>query len=156
MAKTYKLDAEEIKKWQRRIDLSRAWRKPHEERWRRNLDYLQGYILEGEENTNRIVVNLVFPLVRVVIPSIYARNPELMLKARQRSFDMSTDCVRDVVQYFLEELELKKEMKLCLLDYILCGHAWIKTGYEVSTEPVDYENEEERNTAQQLLDNLME
>lgn len=158
MAKPYKLDTDEIKKWQRRIDRSRAWRKPHEARWRRNLDFLQGYFIEKEDATeeDQIVVNLVYPLVNVVIPSIYARNPDLMLKARQRHFDMSADCVKDVVQYYLEELDLKREMKLLLTDFVLCGHGWIKTGYELETEKVEYDSEEEKNKVQSTFESLLE
>lgn len=140
------LKEEEVRLWQNRIRVSAAWREPYETKWKRYLDYLQNRYLEVNDldKGDQIVVNLVHPMVRVIIPSIYSKNPDVVVYPRKN--DSMTVEAANVMQmylrYIFKEIGLKKEIKLTILDALLMGHGWIKTGYYSAYEE-DEENSKE-------------
>lgn len=131
-----KITEDEVKKWFNEIQLSLAWRKPYEDVWDRVIDYLKGKYFDKLSDKDQICVNMVRPHVNVVIPAIYSRNPDVLVLPRRRD-DYNDDLIRkraeimqNLLRYYLKELDIKTEVKLCILDGVLTGHSWAKTGYE--------------------------
>lgn len=156
-----KLKPDDIRKWQNRINLSLAWRKSYEEVWDRIIDYLKNKYYTDTSSEDRICVNMVHPHVRVVIPAIYSRNPDIMVKAKKFDQESTPELVvkraevlQRILQYYLRELDIKTEIKLCLLDAILTGHAWIKTGYETEFENGEEVSEESETVVSKVLRSL--
>jgi len=127
-----KLSTDEVRMWQERIKLSAAWREPFEKKWNRYIGYLQGKYITTSSGMDEIAVNLVHPMVRVIIPAVYSKNPDVVVYPRKS--DPQTVEAANVMQVFLrylfKEIGLKREIKLCILDALLTGHAWVKTGFQ--------------------------
>lgn len=144
------LTEKQVGHWQNQIDLSLAWRQPYEDTWCRIIDYLKGSVVLDDEDA--IYINLVRPHVNVVIPAVYSRNPDvLVLPGRSSMVEdelvrKKAEVVQNVLKYYLRELDIKAEVKLCILDAIITGMAWIKTGYETEFETVEEELAEETET----------
>lgn len=138
-----RLTEEETIKWLDKIKLGLAWRKPYEKTWLRYINYLRSKYLSAESDDDEICINMVFPHVRVVIPAIYSRNPDISIRPRRKD-SLNDDLMikrcevkRDLARYHIEELDLKTEGKLCVLDGVIIGHAWMKSGYESVIEKED-------------------
>jgi len=138
---------EKVKQLNIEIQLSKEWRKKIvEPKWNRHIDFLKNRVFDKAE-TDQIAVNMVHPHVRVVIPAIYSKNPDVLVKPRMFDGDdlvtyKRAEVLEQVIRYYLKELDIKTEIKLCILDAILIGHSWIKTGYEVKTEVEEQQENE--------------
>lgn len=132
-----KLSEEDVKKWMRQIYLSLAWRKDYEDTWDRIIGMLKSKYFDKLSDEDRICVNMVHPHVRVVVPAIYSRNPDVLVSPKKfdslASAELITkraEVIQRVLKYLVKELDLKTEVKLCIIDAILTGQACVKTGYE--------------------------
>lgn len=128
---------DEVDRWLRWIEFSRSWREEKEKTWARMVGYLKGKFLAGPPPEDYVCVNLVHPAVRVIVPAIYSKNPDLIVKPRKRGYEEGAKAMAMLLRYFMDELDLKREVKLCLVDAILTGHAWLKVGYQVDFEEVE-------------------
>jgi len=142
------LTSEQVKDWQKKIELSLEWRKPYEDRWNLTIDYLKGLCFEGlDEDEERVYVNMVRPHINVVIPAVYSRNPDVLVVPRRKDQSMDAlvikraEIMQNLLRYYLKELDIKTEVKLAILDAVLTGHGWIKTGYQTEFLSVEEENE---------------
>lgn len=158
--KKSKLSGEETSKWLDDISMSLVWRKPYEDVWDRVLDYFKGKYFKVLTDEEQICVNMVYPHVKVVIPSIYSRNPDVVVIPRRRD-SVSDDIVRkraqnmqSLLRYLLKSLDIKSEIKLCILDGILTGHAWVKTGYDTEFEKIAQEDYSEKSVITNLLEKM--
>lgn len=144
------LTEKDVKHWQNQINLSLAWRQPYEDTWCRIIDYLKGSVTLDDEDA--IYINLVRPHVNVVIPAVYSRNPDVLVLPGRSSMQedelvrKKAEVVQNVLKYYLRELDIKAEIKLCILDAIITGMAWVKLGYETEFETVEEELEAETET----------
>jgi len=128
MAKTkLSLTTDEVKMWLARIDRSREWRRPHIEKWKRFIRYAE---CKFDNMSGEISVNLVHPHVRIIIPAIYSKNPDVVVVPRQKSAVEAARVMEVLLRYLIKEIGLKEEAKFCILDAILIGHSWIKVGYQ--------------------------
>ena len=150
---------EEVKKWMGKIYLSLAWRKPYEDTWDRVLDYLKTKYYKEFLEEDRICINMVHPHVRVVIPAVYSRNPDVMVLPRRKTeFDddiirKRAEVMQNLLRYYLKELGVKTEVKLCILDAVLTGIAHVKTGYESEIEK--YEVRKKKKIDKTIISDLL-
>ena len=160
MGKT-SMKEDEVNYWFKQIALSLKWREPYEKQWRHNIELLKGQVYDEVKDEDRICINKVYPYIRVVIPAVYSRNPDVLVEPRKRS--QANDELRRkraqvmqvLLRYYLKELDIKSEVKLCILDGILCGHAWVKTGYETQfTKEDKVKAEDNKNAVEKLMDAL--
>jgi hypothetical protein len=154
------LDSDETNMWLNRINMSLKWRQPYEDVWNRILDYFKGKYFNVLTEDEQICVNMVYPHVKVVIPSIYSRNPDVIVIPRRRELyndDIArkrAEIMQNLLRYLLKSLDVKSEVKLCILDGILTGHAWVKTGYDTEFEKIDDEKKEKQSVISSLLQKL--
>jgi len=121
----------EVQTWQERINASKEWRKQKEDCWKRNIQWLQGFFFQvAEEGQDQIAVNMVFPTVKVIIPAIYSRNPDVLVDSRRDRYRQHAETMKEYIRYLVKELGVKEEVKLGILDAMLFGHGWNKTGYQ--------------------------
>lgn len=158
MARNKYVEQEKVRDWFRKIDLSKEWRKDYEVVWDRAIDYFKGKYFQDLSEEDRIYVNAVWPHVRDVVPAIYSRNPNITITPRRLNsyFDLiaykRAEILQKVLRYYIKELKVKREVKLCLIDAVLTGHAWIKTGYESSEK--EYGQKTTKTLIQELLDGV--
>lgn len=141
------LSTDDIKKKLAYIDLSKEWRKEKEKKWKRHLEYLQNKFFDTTDDPeDQIAVNLVFPMIKVIIPSIYSRNPDVLVNPRKGpEYQANADTMYKFIKYIVKEIDLKEEVKLVLLDALVFGHGWIKEGFQTDFE--EYEDDSEENTS---------
>jgi hypothetical protein len=139
----------EIHNFFQKKNVSLAWRKPYEDVWERNKNYLKTKFfpeLEKSDYLEKICVNMVHPHVRVVVPAIYSKNPDILVNPRRKDEELfellskRAATFQKVLKYYIKELDLKSEFKLSILDGVLAGHAWMKVGYETQFENLDLED----------------
>lgn len=131
-----KLKAEEVLQWRERIQLSEAWRKPYEDVWKKNIGYLKGQFFDYDTGDDMIAVNLVHPMVKVIIPSIYSKNPDVIVLPRTKDSVEAAEVMQNCLRYLFKELGLKEEIKLSILDALLIGHGWNKSGFSTGYEDI--------------------
>ncbi len=154
------LDSDEINMWLNKINMSLKWREPYENVWNRVLDYFKGKYFKVLTEDEQICVNMVYPHVKVVIPSIYSRNPDVIVIPRRKesySDDITrkrAEIMQNLLRYLLKSLDIKSEIKLCILDGILTGHAWVKTGYDTEFEKINEETNSKKSVISTLLQKL--
>jgi hypothetical protein len=133
-----RLSSLEVTQWQERIRIGESWRKQEgEDKWRRYIGYQQSKFLEISPDGDYICVNLVHPMVKVIIPAVYSKNPDIVVIPRQERYQGAADLMQVYLRYIFKEIGLKEELKLVLLDTLLCGHGWVKTGYATQFENID-------------------
>lgn len=76
-----------------------------------------------------INVNLVYAYTKTEIARLYFRDPWITVNAKRVEDLGAAKIAEQLVNYTWGELDLKRQVKLALLDAILVGHGWIKTGY---------------------------
>lgn len=130
-----KLSEEDVQMWLQRIQRSKEWRKAEEDKWKRFIGYAQGKYNKTSD-PDYIAVNLVHAHVRIIIPAIYSKNPDIIIVPRRKDSTEQARVMEVLLRYLIEELGLKGEMKTCLLDAVLTGHSWMKVGFQVDTERV--------------------
>lgn len=158
--KSDKLDSDDVKDWFNKINMSLKWREPYEDTWNRILDYFKGKYFKVLTDQDQVCVNMVYPHVKVVIPSIYSRNPDVIVIPRRKEaynddlIRKRAEIMQNLLRYLLKSLDLKSEVKLCILDGILTGHAWVKTGYDTEFETINEETDKKKSVISSLLQTL--
>jgi hypothetical protein len=148
----------EVRKWLSDIRHSLAWREEYENTWLRTIEYLKGNFLDADtDDEDQVCINLVRPHVNVVIPAIYAKNPDVLVYPRRISRMQDelarkrAEVTQNVLRYLMRELDIKTENKLCILDALICGHAWAKTGFGVEFEDLTEEKQNDETLVSMFL-----
>jgi hypothetical protein len=76
-----------------------------------------------------VPINLVFAYVKTEIARLYFRDPWITVNAKRTEDLGAAQMAEQIVNYTWGELDLKRQIKLALLDALLAGHGWIKVGY---------------------------
>lgn len=151
------MSTDKVREWLADIRLGLKWREPYEEVWMRTIDYLRGQYLDEAPEEDKICINMVRPHVSVVIPAIYSKNPDLLVypkKLSKQNDELArkrAETVQNVLRYQIREIDLKTEVKLAILDGIICGHAWAKTGYDTIFSPLTDEEKETETLVSRML-----
>lgn len=144
MARSKKLDTEvndnaskkehdEIEKWLARISNSERYRKKIAEkyRWQRLIEEYRGYFAGLQDSADIYVpsLNLIFAYVKSEIPSLYLRDPKIKVNAKNKKSILSAKILEKALNYIWRKKRIKRENKKNVLDGLLVGHSWFKTGY---------------------------
>lgn len=128
-----KKERDEVKKWLSRIDNSERYRKKIAEkyRWLRLIEEYRGYFAGLQDSTDIYVpsLNLIFAYVKSEIPSLYLRDPKIKVNPKKGSSVLSAKIIERALNYIWRVKRLKRENKKNVLDALLVGHSWFKTGY---------------------------
>ena len=116
--------------WNDRISKGEERLKPYVEEWE---GYIKEYCRDPNDETelleDRVNINYMFSISRTVIPSIYARNPEVYAMVRPRTHPMYGKITTELLNYQIGELKLKREARRAILDAFFCGIGWVKLGF---------------------------
>lgn len=126
-------EKDEIHQWLNRIDHVERYRKGVADRyrWAKLIEEYRGNF-DGLQNAADIYVpslNLIFAYVKSEIPSLYLRDPKIKVNPRKGSSILSAKILERALNYLWRTKRLKRENKKNVLDALLVGHSWFKTGY---------------------------
>lgn len=128
-----KKEKDDVHKWLTRIDNSERYRKKIAEkyRWKRLIEEYRGYFAGLQDSTDIYVpsLNLIFAYVKSEIPSLYLRDPKVKVNAKKGSSVLAAKILEKALSYIWRTKRIKRENKKNVLDGLLVGHSWFKTGY---------------------------
>lgn len=135
---------DEIHTWLTRIDGSEKYRKRIAEkyRWQRLIEEYRGYFSGLQDSADIYVpsLNLIFAYVKSEIPSLYLRDPKIKVNAKKKSAALASKILEKALNYIWRTKRLKRENKKNVLDTLLVGHSWFKTGYTGSFGTIEDAN----------------
>jgi hypothetical protein len=120
------------------INRSKKWRtdEQYDENWRRYIDLYRGYQYEGAKTANdRLIINIVFATVNVLLPAVSINNPKFTLSARKPDAQAQAMLTQEILNYLWQVNKYQQDFRLAVLDFIIIGHGWDKVGYKFVKEP---------------------
>lgn len=132
-----KISPDEIKSW--RIEIEQAERFRDKELGVYNSAKKSGvglnleYFEKGWENITNSdqipTLNIVFPVVKNIIPSLYYKNPKILAFPKRNQDEDSAPYAAEILNYYHRELNLKEVNQKVVFDAYLCGLGICKIGY---------------------------
>lgn len=131
----------DLETWKKRIQSAEKSRTKHAEEhgWSRYIDEYEGKYNFGSQTNNMSIpiINLVYGYVQTEIPKLYMRDPYISVNAKGKSFIQRAKVLETVVNYLINEINLKGEVDKVLMDTLLVSHGWLKFGYAGEFDKLD-------------------
>ena len=110
-----------------------------------NIDYFETgmssrFLLDNNvDETRYAVLNIVYPIVKNVIPTLYWKNPYINAIPKRVEDEDSAGYVSAILNYYLNELNLKNVNKQIIFDAYVLGMGICKIGYttKFGTNPTE-------------------
>ena len=148
--------ANDLKKWKDRRTVAARKFAPDAksiQKWRNYYRGNQWPSQWGGEDTasaykDKTVDNLVYANIKAIMPSINFNSPKVFVEARRKPFrqgdqifdtEASATIFEAVINYFLQELQTKREVDKCLLDALIGPWGIMQLGYTATTEKINNE-----------------
>jgi hypothetical protein len=119
-----------------------------------NIDYFefglpQKYVEESNELKLFTPINVIYPIVKNVIPTLYYKNPHINAIPKRPEDDVGSTHVSAILNYYYDELGLKEVNKQVVFDAFVLGMGISKIGYTTKfgsspTEDTDKKEKKER------------
>ncbi len=126
-------EASAVQKWLMRIDHSKRYKKQVAERfhWAGLTEKYRGYFAGLQDSADIYVpaLNYIFAFVKAEIPRLALRDPKITINPKKGSSILSAKILQKAINYLWRTKKIKRENKKNLLDSLLVGHSWFKTGY---------------------------
>lgn len=123
----------DIKMWLDKIDVSKRYREKVAERYRWKIltDEYRGDFKEVQNASDIYIppLNFIFAYVKSEIPSLYLRDPKIKVNAKKGTSHLAARILEKALNYLWRTKRIKRENKKNILDVLLVGHSWFKTGY---------------------------
>ena len=125
--------ASTIKKWLERISFSQKYRKRIAEKyhWKTLNENYRGDFSSVQMSSDIYIpsLNLIFAYIKSEIPSLYLRDPKIKVNPKNGSSILSGKILEKALNYLWRTKRIKRENKKNILDSLLVGHSWFKSGY---------------------------
>lgn len=127
---TAKNVAEEVSRWNSKISNSRKWRDEiaAKRRWKEMIEEYKGN-WEMCHDITILPINLIFAYIKTELPSLYIRDPHIKINPKNKTSINTAKVLETVINYLWYYKKVKREIKKCIIDGLLIGHSWLKTGY---------------------------
>ena len=145
MARTSNSDR--LANYRKKLDTSKRWRKEEgfDQIWKRMSDLYRGRHYEYYSDSDRLLVNICFSTVNVIVPSISVNYPKITVNAVKPEQAAEAVIAEAVVNYWWRHQNIKDEFKNAVKDMVIFGHGWIKVGYRYVEQEVEYEQDDSEN-----------
>ena len=125
-----------LRRYQTWMSQSKGWRSnDYDGLWRRMKDLYSGKHNEVGGDQDQLVVNMSFATINVLAPSVSVNNPRFTVKARKPGDQAQAIITEEVVNYVWRTYQYQPQFRLCVGDWLVFGHGWLKAGYKFVTEP---------------------
>lgn len=140
-----KSNSERLAIYRKRLDTSKRWRKEegYDQIWRRMSDLYRGRHYEYFSDSDRLLVNICFSTVNVIVPSVSVNYPKVIVNATKPEQAAQAVIAEAVVNYWWRHQNIKEELKAAVKDMVIFGHGWVKVGYRYVEEEVYPEDEDD-------------
>lgn len=121
---------------------TKYWEKENKNKFNRFRRFLQiKHYADGEKRLDQITVPYIHALMRAKLPSLYYRNPEVVVDPKRKVTPdkleltlKNIDSVRAVMEYFPNEIGMEYEIKKAVIDKVAFGRGIVKIGFEYDIE----------------------
>ena len=126
-------EKKEVESWLRTISKAEQTRDEEGKKagWQRFINEYKNEwgFLQGQVSIPIIPINLIYAYVKTEIARLYFRDPWITVNPKRMEDIGASQIAEQIINYTWGELNLKNEIKKCLLEAILVGHSYIKVGY---------------------------
>jgi len=117
-------------RWSSRISDGEEMLKDRVALWDKYLSYYRMDLPEHEvPEGDNVFTNHLFGLSRIILPSVYFKNPEITVVPRGRTPSEYAKIHEALLQYEIEEIGMEREIRNTVMDCLFCGLGVIKLGY---------------------------
>lgn len=124
---------DEVEKWNSKITSAKRWRDDicARRRWKEMIEEYKGRweMADGRHDIQILPINLIFAYVKTELPSLYIKDPYIKVNPKNRTSINTAKVLEAVINYIWYYKKLKREIKKCIIDALLIGHSWFKSGY---------------------------
>jgi hypothetical protein len=122
--------------YRKKIDTSKRWRKEegYDQIWKRMSDLYRGRHYDYYSESDRLLVNICFSTVNVIVPTVAVNYPKITVNATKPESAAQAVIAEAVVNYWWKHNSIKDEFKNAVKDMVIFGHGWIKVGYRYVEE----------------------
>lgn len=135
-----KKEPEVYGEWSDRLSLAEKAMAERMQRWdryyqyyRMDLDSAQSENSTDEIPADSIWVNYQFGISRIILPSIYYRNPDILVEPRTNAADplrpLKAKVQEELLNYQLREIDFETEARTAIMDALYCGVGAVKLGF---------------------------
>lgn len=126
-------EASTVQKWFLKIDHAKRYKKKVSERyhWRGLTEKYRGRFDEIQSSADVYIpaLNYIFAYIKAEIPRLALRDPKISINPKKGTSILSAKILQKAINYIWRTKKIKRENKKNLLDALLVGHSWFKTGY---------------------------
>ena len=128
------------KKWRKRIESATRHYKKFHDRIRHNRQIVSGLDWKRDPDEKDFYLhraNLIQSTITALLPSIYARNPEIAVQPVRAGHDLKLMCktIETVTNRYLEDAQLKTRAKSTVRAALTCSFGVLKVMYQQSKRP---------------------
>lgn len=149
----------EIKRLRDQLELAQKARGPREDVWKQNINWYEGFQSpEFSDNDvsmdfDWVIFNLIKDAIDILVPSVYFRNPKVFLTPR-RPQDLERRQINEtIMNYEIQRMKLKIQMKRAVKDAFLTNFGCIKHGFDSEFRINDRSKGDNPNPENLLIDN---
>lgn len=121
------------------VQRSKKWRQDpnnsFDDQWHDYISLYSGEHWDQDLGTDQLIVNLVWSTINVMAPAVAINNPRFIVDARKPGQTQQAIVTEEVLNYLWRRNEYQTEFRLAVLDWLLCGHGWLKVGYKSTKTP---------------------
>ena len=142
--------------WLKRLKEAETFQKE----WKHRANRFKGY-LEGKSEkpiaSGHIVVNTLFKDLKTSIPSVFAKNPDVLAQPAIKTdlAKLMARVAKQVLPYYYKELRLKRAINRCLVDVKVAGQGFIKLGFDFEMAQQEVDPDTWKDLSQENQDFLM-
>jgi hypothetical protein len=126
-------EEKEVKAWDQAVNAAQKFRDETAEKagWKRFIKEFENDYDDHQSRVNvpLVPLNLVFSWVKTEMARMYFRDPWITANPKRVEDIGAAHIDETVLNYLWQEIDLKRQVKLTLLDSLIVGHGWIKVGY---------------------------
>lgn len=121
---------EEVSRWLSKVSAAKKWRDDicEKRRWKELIKEYKGQ-WDFSVDIQVLPINLIFAYIKTELPSLYIKDPHIKINPKNRTSISTAKVLEAVINYIWFYKKIKREIKKCIVDALLIGHAWFKTGY---------------------------
>ena len=142
-----KSNFDRLTSYRKKLETSKRWRKEEgfDQIWKRMSDLYRGRHYEYYSDSDRLLVNICFSTVNVIVPSVSVNYPKITVNAVKPEQAAEAVIAEAVVNYWWRHQNIKDEFKNAVKDMVIFGHGWMKVGYRYVEEEVVPDEDDSEN-----------
>jgi len=121
---------EEVSKWNDKVSSAQKWRDEicKKRRWKEMIAEYKGQ-WEFDVDIQVLPINLIFAYIKTELPSLYIKDPHIKINPKSSTSIGTAKVLEAIINYVWYYKKVKREIKKAIVDALLIGHSWFKTGY---------------------------